>query len=162
VATWQFDLHLLPLASIARAYGVPPLIIPRSEFDGQLWWRDVDNPSTLRADISRFLPSLQSWNKTIDRWGLEDGDRIDVAWENESIASFFVRIDVRSVSQTFLVQVIELARANSWLLRIADGRLLRPSIAKLLSAIHSSPAFRFVTDPALFLRDLDSALKADQ
>jgi hypothetical protein len=162
VATWQFDMHLLPIASVSRAYGTTPLIIPRSEFDSQVWWEGVDSPSALRAHISRFLPPLQSWNKATDRWGIEDGDRIDISWENDSIASIFVRIDLRSMSQTFLAEVIGLARASDCLLRIADGRLLRPSMAKLLSAIHTSPAFRFVTDPVSFLRDLDCALKANK
>jgi len=118
-------------------------------------------PVHFRADFARLLPPLKSWSQNLEQWGHEDGNRIDVTWDNETISDVFIRVDVRNLSQVFLVGLLDLARKNAWLLRAQDGRVLRPSLTKLLSAIYKSDTFRFVDDPRAFLEALEKARRSD-
>jgi hypothetical protein len=82
-------------------------------------------------------------------------------WDDSAIADIFIRVDVRSLSQVFLVNLLELARKNDWLLRTQDERVFRPSLSRLLAAIHKSDAFRFVEDPRAFLDALERARQGE-
>lgn len=157
MATWQFDFHLLPSAAVSDFYRGTPLTIPHADFDNHAWWKGVATPPNLRADLGKLLPSLRSWSPSLEQWGLEEGNRIDVMWDSGAIVNFFVRIDVRDVSHVFLVKLLELIRKNDWLMRTQDERMLRPSLTRLLSAIHKSDSFRFVEDPRAFVEALEKA-----
>lgn len=161
MATWQFDMHALPSASAARIYGCTPLRIPRADMDDQAWWHGVASPLHLRADLARLLPSLKSWTSGIEQWGYEDGNRIDVVWDGEAITDFFIRLDVRDLSRVFLVNLMEFLRRENWLLRTQDEQVFRPSLTRLLSAIHKSDVFRFVQDPLAFLKALEDARQTE-
>lgn len=161
MATWQFDIHALPSAAVASFYRSTPLTIPRADFDSQEWWKGAATPANLRADLLKLLPQLKSWSSDIEQWGHEDGNRIDVRRENGTIADIFIRVDVRNLSHVFLVNLLELARRNDWLLRTQDERVLRPSLTRLMSAIHKSDAFRFVEDPRAFLDALEKARQSE-
>lgn len=161
MATWQFDLHALPSGAVARIYPSTPLMIPRADMDSQVWWKGVATPVNLRTDLAKLLPPLKSWNSNLEQWGHEDGNRVDVMWDSGAIADVFVRVDVRNLSHVFLVKLLELARKNDWLLRTQDERVFRPSLTRLLSAIHKSDAFRFVEDPRAFLDALEKARQSE-
>lgn len=132
-------------------------MISRADLDSQEWWKDVAAPTNLRTDLATLLPPLKSWNSNLEQWGHEDGNRIDVMWDNGAITDIFIRVDVRNLSHVFLVNLLELVRKNDWLLRSQDERVFRPSLTKLLTAIHKSHAFRFVEDPRAFLEELEKA-----
>lgn len=155
MATWQFDLHLLPAVVISDLYRGIPLAIPRADFDSRKWWPGTAAPTNLGAELNKLLPPLTSWNSSLEQWGDEDGNRIDVLWDNRSIVDIFIRID--SISHVFLVGLLEVTRTHDWLLRTQDGRVLRPFMSKLLSAIPRSDAFRFVEDPRAFFEALEKA-----
>lgn len=161
MATWQFDIHALPSAAVARVYGSTPLTISRADFDVQEWWKDVPAPKSFRADLAKLLPPLKSWNSNLEQWGHDDGNRIDVMWSDGAIADIFIRVDVRNLSHVFLVNLLDLVRKNHWLLRTQDERVFPPSLSKLLSSIGKSDAFRFVEDPRAFLDALESARQSE-
>ena len=153
MATWQFDLHLIPRDVVERHLGAVAPSMTRLEFDEIPGW-----PATteLIHDVSSVLPPTQSWSGSFDMYGKEDGDRIDVCGEHSEM-EIFVRIDVRSISMTFLTRLIDIAERHNLILRLEDGVLLNPVRDGLLSAIHKSPAFAFVQDPVAFFRSLSAA-----
>lgn len=162
MASWQFDLHLLPRIGAERRYGTLPAAIPLESIGDEEFWRGVSLTSALRTQISQMLPPLKSWTADIECWGYEDGNRIDIVLEKEAIVDFFVRVDVRESSQVFLVSLLQIARQNDWLVRTGDGRVFRPSLSRLLTAIQASQAFRFVQDPLRFLEALGRARTCDE
>jgi hypothetical protein len=107
--------------------------------------------------LSSLLPKGRSWHSESDTWGTEDGDRFDVVRDGRRIAEVRGRLDVRNLSLSYLNRVIDIARENGLLIVTESRHVLRPSVKELLAAIHRSPSFSFVGDPAAFLDRLSGA-----
>jgi hypothetical protein len=161
MATWQFDFHVVPEGGVANFFGTTPLVIDAEAFVDHNWWAEYRSLAELETDISSVAPRLTSWSSEIERWGTEDGDRIDVVRSGAEVCDVLVRVDARRISQTFLADIVKLARKHHLLLRLSDGRIVKPSIGKLLSEIRLSSAFRFCEDPRVFLESLDAATRRD-
>jgi hypothetical protein len=43
MAVWQFDFHLLPVASVDRNVRATPLRIPDEEFEAHSWWSEGES-----------------------------------------------------------------------------------------------------------------------
>lgn len=159
MATWQFDLHCLPSDALRRYYEEFPSAITREEFEQRDWWEAVTVPHDLKDQLSTLLPSTESWSEYIQKWGEEDGNRIDLVYQNEHVADLFVRVDVRNISYVFLSGLIKLVQRNGWLMVTERGDLIQPSVANLLSSIRRSDAFRYVENPKDFLAKLTNSQK---
>jgi hypothetical protein len=154
MATWQFDLHCLPSESVRHFYGKIPTAIPRVDFDEKKWWENVVVPIDLREKLSKLLPPMASWSEQVLKWGTDDGNRIDLVIHDDSVANFFIRIDVRNISSHFLEELVSLLQRNDWLLISDHGTIIQPSMAELLAAIRESSAFRYVENPKIFLEEM--------
>jgi hypothetical protein len=161
MAAWQFDMHLLPAEAARRRYGATPLMIPRSDHDEGDWWKDQERLDNLPSEISKLLPTLSSWSNDLQRWGTEDGDRVDLLCHGRVVVDILVRVDVRDLSHTFVAGVMDMARRHGWCVRLASGRVIAPSTTKVLAAIRDSDAFRFVRDPAGFLALLSDRVRRE-
>jgi hypothetical protein len=162
MASWQFDFRLLPRIGVESYYRTIPVAITDRGVDETALWNNVPLTSNLRTQISQLLPRLDTWHADVERWGYEDGNRIDIVLEKESIVDVLVRVDAREISQVFLANLLQVARQNDWLVRTEDGRVFRPSLSRVLSAIHSSQAFGFVRDPVIFLEVLSRARDCEE
>lgn len=160
MAAWQFDFHLLPFEAVAKRYGGMPVAISRADFEETHWWMGCVEPD-LQASFAKLLPALESWSDSVQRWGDEQGNRIDVVTEGDTLEDVFVRVDVRNISQVFLIGLLEIARRADCVLLLHDGRVIRPSFTKVLTAIRKSDAFRFVENTDAFLRALERARETD-
>ncbi len=162
MAIWQFDIRMLPSEAVLRRHGVTAVIIPKNEIDDEeALWENLPISANFEDEISEILPRMQSWHRELRQWGCDDGDRIDLWTDGKAISGIKVRIDVRQISRIFIVKVLELARRHHWLIRTEDGQVFQPSFAKLLSAIHTSDAFRFVENPQRFLEELSNEQEND-
>lgn len=161
MATWQFDVHLLPVQEVLRRYQAIPVVISRQDFDLGDWWTRSPVPSEFEAEISKLLPHLRSWTEKLRQWGFDDGDRIGTWWDSGSISDVHLRFDVRNLSLLFITNVMGIARRYDCLVRTQEGHVFQPSTRRLLSAIRASDAFNFVQDPHAFLDDLATALKRE-
>ena len=157
MAIWQFAFHLLPRESVEQHFGILPLMIKRREFDQVKWWQEPYSTLNLTGEFSKFLSKAPSWSEDIEIWGKENEDRIDVVRENGQLADLYVRVDVRKISFSFLMQVLGLAQKYNWLLLTQSNYVLFPSFGKLLSAIHRSDSFKFVENPQAFLTELEKS-----
>jgi len=162
MAAWQFDLHLLPTSTIVRRYGVVPIFISSEDFDSTNWWSSNVTVDCLATEFSAILPPLRSWSSNLRMWGEDDGNRVDVGFRDDSITEIFVRVDVRVLSTVFLTGIVKIARQHYLKVRPSNGRLLSPTLRQLMEEIHSSPAFRFVKDPAAYLTALEHATHSEE
>lgn len=153
MAAWQFDFHLLPRAAVQGQYGTLPLVISRDAFNSTDWWCATSAEDQL-GELSSLLPGAQSWSPQIQRWGTEDGDRIDISRKEGRLHGVFVRVDVRVISYNFLAAILAAARKHDWVIRTQDSRVLRPSFGGMMSEIQKSDCFRFVSDPDGFIREM--------
>lgn len=159
MATWQFDFHFVPSDSVTRYFGATPTRITDEEFDERSWWTGHKAGRDLEAEMDSILPRIESWNVQLQQWGSDDGNRIDLLRDATDISDVFVRVDTRHISHTFLSDIVEIARRYRLLLRLVGGRIIRPSVSKLLSEIKASRAFQFSEDPKGFLESLDGATR---
>jgi hypothetical protein len=152
MALWQFDLHLLPRSSLLRRYNSIPIRVPRADFDDFDWWRDARFAANreLGSDFI-ILPETKSWSPFIRTWGDEDGDRVDLCFKENLLEAFFVRIDVRNISVSFLSSICKIAVEWDCLLLLENDLLVSPSVSNLMTAIRPSRSFRFVLDPEGFI-----------
>jgi hypothetical protein len=157
MSAWQFDLHCLSESAVLRALGHVPARMSREVFEEGRWWPSDEDAEAVRAAISRLLPRGQSWTPSIEVWGEQEGDRIDLSIDEHGMRGLFVRIDVRKNSFAFLSQLVQLGRKNKWVFLASDGAVLRPSLRMVLSAIRRSSSYRWVDDPRAFLDALSLA-----
>ena len=154
MATWQFDLHLLPKERLMELVGTHPVSISRELLDETRWWDGKVDPELLDADLASFLRKSKSWHPEIAVWGEEDGNRIDVIYENNNVVEIFVRIDLRQLDRGFVIALVRLAKKYDCVFVTSTMRVLEPTLNNLIKAMEESDAHRFVDDPKGFLESL--------
>lgn len=161
MANWQYDFHLLPGASAIQHFGAMPAVISDAAFDNVSWWKGFPDAVPGASQLGNLLPDLQSWNDCVKRWGVEDGNRIDALYGLNGLEDIFVRVDVRDISVRFISEILSLARSLNLIVRLPDGRIIRPSPQKLLEAIRISDSAKFVADPKSFFQTIEDQTDAD-
>lgn len=153
MATWQFDLHLVPRPYAIREFDRAATQIRQDQFHDVDWWAKSNvDADELRRLFSFLLPNTSSWSAQIEKWGTEDGDRIDLVLSEGGIADVFIRVDVRQLSKSFISGIAELAKSFDCVLLSADLEFLEPDEETINSSIENSRAAQFVADPERFLR----------
>jgi hypothetical protein len=153
MAIWQFDMHMIPLQSVEDHFGLVPILVSREDFDRYDWW--TPGPAEgIATELSRLLPTTPSWSESVRIWGEMDGNRVDMVSEGSDLLDVFVRVDARVISYQFLSQLCDLAQKYDCLLLTEGGYVIRPSLSKMLASIARSNAFKFVSDPDGFIREL--------
>jgi len=156
MATWQFDLYLLPRSALQARFGAVPSTVDEETFGEGDWWLDQPSPIDLPSEVARLLPENQSWVKGLRTWGTEDGDRVDIYYENGKVVDVFLRLDLRQPSKQFIDGLIILAKRIDAMLMTDEGQLLEPTREQLAGSLEGSDAARFVADPIEFLNELSS------
>lgn len=156
MATWQFDLYLLPRAALHARCGAVPSTVDEETFGEGDWWLDQSLPIDLPSEVTRLLPESQPWMQDMRTWGTEDGDRVDIYYKDGKIVEALVRLDLRQPSRQFIDGLIALAKRLDAILMTYEGRVLEPTTEQLIESLKSSSAARFVADPIEFLAKLDS------
>ena len=161
MATWQFDIFLIPRASVTMDTGHLRLTGLELDREFLINLATVDIPRESLLELIEGMPDIKSWDKESKIWGDMEGDRVDVLMASDKIKEIFVRIDVRIISLIFLSKIIKIARTNSLVLLTSADQILEPSVKLLMNAIKRSGAFRFVLDPQDFLRKLNQSSSGD-
>jgi|SRR5689334_1869968 len=155
MASWQFDLYLIPKERLVALVGTYPIAISRELFENTAWWEGGAAPNVLEADLASFLPGTKSWSSDIAVWGEENGNRIDVLYEGDEIIEIFVRIDLRQRDRRFVVDLIRFAKNHETVLLTTNMRVLEPTLNNLIKAMEESDAHLFVNDLKGFWESLD-------
>jgi hypothetical protein len=144
MATWQYDIQLVPRSAVSAPEAI-----------GAEGWNQEHSAASVRvvADLAKLLPEMRSWHESMRTWGTEDGDRIDIWFENERVSDVLVRIDVRRVSMDFLHQILDVVERNDLVIQTEGGAVV-PDVGGLLEGIKASDAFRFVQNPGAFMEEL--------
>jgi hypothetical protein len=154
VATWQFDLHLIPRERVAENAGPEPSFLGRDVFDSVQWWEFHQPPEDFQVGLTELLTPLPSWSPSVALWGTDEGDRIDVSSRDGRVISVFVRLDARRLQPRILRGVVRIATEWQCVLYTESNRVVEPQIDALVREVVGSPAFRFAEDPERFLQQL--------
>jgi hypothetical protein len=163
MAVWQYSMHLVPRAELARF--VPGLsgVLPEPLFDDIAWWATLQPPVDLVARLTAVLPEIKGWNSSCRLWGAEDSHTVSVSYSGGDpgggvVDEIWARLDLRQPRLDVVGVLVGIAQACDgwWIGGEADGRVLVGSTDEdVLLAIRRSAAARFVADPHAFLRNLD-------
>ena len=95
MAIWQFNLVIAPRKAAERFASSSALVSPAVL--QQAWWLDVESASSFVQRLAEVAPEIRAWSQSIRWWGTaEDGNRIDVSYEGEQVATISFRCDMRS------------------------------------------------------------------
>ncbi len=149
MAAWQVDLFVLPRRAIATA-SQP---ITQAALEQTDWWDGVPFPADyavrLAAVASATPASLGSAGH--ERWGSEEGNRVDVWSARAKVMRVTVSVDVRRLDSKFGAALITFVRSAGAVLVRRDGLIVEPMIGAYAGALRGSSAWRYASDPAAFL-----------
>jgi hypothetical protein len=156
MATWQFDLHLIPRSELQKVFGYVPTKLDRETFNAVNWWQTFHLPSQYREMLSGFAQAGTSWCEEIELWGDMEGDRVEVCRDEGEIDTVYIRINAANLNSDFINGVSDFAQACDCLIFTEDKELIEPVPKLLGKAVLQSNAARFVADPHEFLRNLET------
>jgi len=146
MAVWQVDFAIVPRHAFARNPRVPI----RDLLDTD-WWSAEHLPSGFSQQIAAIAPIGSSSTSERQTWGEEDGNRIDVWFENGRATRMTARVDVRRLDAKFGAMLLQFTRVADAVLVRADGLVVEPLVGAFGAALRSSPAWQYVSDPAAYL-----------
>ncbi|HEX2204035.1 MAG TPA: hypothetical protein VHG91_12080 [Longimicrobium sp.] len=159
MAAWEFDGWLLPAAEIARCGYAPSGTLPDEAFETIDWWSTAQPPADYARRFGEILPPAASWSPNVERWGPEDGTRIDVVRADGRVGEIYFRLDARAPDPDFVHGLTAFAAEAGTVVRTEDGTLLEPDPEALLAALARSPAAAFAADPRAFLARLERRME---
>lgn len=150
MATWQYDLQLIPRSVLVGVFGSVPNQLDSDTFNDTDWWSEHACPD-YEAALGSLLKESESWSAGMRNWGDDDGNFISVFLEDSQIAEIGVRFDVRALDPDFVEGVCNFSKQCDCLFFTEDLKLIEPDPSLLLDEIGHSDAFAFVSDPVGFL-----------
>jgi hypothetical protein len=160
MATWQYDLFLVPRQAVSTRYAGVPDRISREDFDSVSWWQGIPFSPAWESSFA-FLPRREVWSNSILGWGTEDGNRVDILLEDDDIAEVHVRLDAREPDLVVVRHLARVAEQQDLLVLTQDLRLRQPRFDQLLLDFIRSPAARFASDPVGFLASVRPFLRLE-
>lgn len=145
MAVWQVDFAIVPRRALAATPRVPLRQILDSD-----WWSTQSLPPGYAQQIGAIAPAGSSWTAELQTWGEEDGNRVDVWFENGRAARISARVDVRRLDAKFGATLLQFARVADAVLVRQDGLVVEPLVGAFGAALRSSDAWRYASDPAAY------------
>ncbi|HEX9483573.1 MAG TPA: hypothetical protein VF929_03295 [Gemmatimonadaceae bacterium] len=146
MASWQVEFHVVPRRALDGGQSLTPAIL-----ENTAWWTSATFPPDYRRRLSSVAELARSSTTDLERWGIEDGDRVDVWSVDGQVSRVTVSVDVRRLNSTFGAALLAFVRAAGAVLVRNDGVLVEPTINAYAGALRGSRAWRYSNDPMAFL-----------
>jgi len=156
MATWQYDMHLIPKRALVERFGVLPSHLPRKEWESSEWWLLHPPPDEFESLIAKRLAPAEPWATDVSIWGPVDETCVHAVFEVQGLVELMVRVDLRTADSSLLTWVCSIAKRLKSVFRTAEGELLLPTKAVLADRMLRSPAARFLRDPHALLSGMGS------
>src|SRR6476620_11300000 len=143
MAVWQVDFAIVP----RRAFAKSPRVAVQKLLDTD-WWSAERFPSGFSHQLAAIAPAGSSSSPERQTWGEEDGNRIDVWFDNGRATRMTARVDVRRLDAKFGAMLLQFARVADAVLIRRDGLVVEPLVGAFGGALRTSKAWRFASDPA--------------
>jgi hypothetical protein len=154
MATWQYDLYMIPRSGTERVATQASVSSDESGFDVAECWRGTPLPGDIHSRLTHTLGPVDASEEGLQRWGAMDGNRVDICFESGEPSEVLIRIDLRTSCLEFVDAIRRIASDADCVLVKPDGTILEPTKSAMAAAITGSAAAHFVRDPRGFLRDL--------
>ena len=146
MAEWQVHFSVVPRRALAAARAAKRL--PASD---EAWWAADVLPADYQAKLAGVASPAASPSATVQSWGPEEGNRVDVWSVDGRATAVTARVDVRRLDSKFGAMLLQFARVADAVFVRADGLVVEPLVGAFGAALRSSPAWRYVVDPAEYL-----------
>jgi hypothetical protein len=146
MAVWQVEFVIVPRQALANK----PRVALSQLLDTD-WWSAEGLPSSYERQLTAIAPAGTSRTADLHTWGEEDGNRIDLWWDNGKPARMTARVDVRRLNATFGAKLLQFARVADAVLVRRDGLVIEPSVGAFGAALRTSEAWKYASDPAAHL-----------
>ncbi len=152
MAAWQVDFYIIPRRALS-SHGV----LDSSALNAGAWWATHALPTDYQKRLNAVAPLAPSSNAEFETWGSRDANRIAVRSKDGRPSTIMARVDVRRLDSKFGAALLQFVRAADAVLVRSDGLVVQPQISAYAAALRSSPAWKFASDAAAFLRDYSDA-----
>jgi hypothetical protein len=147
LADWQVEFLVAPQARIAGASR--PLAA--ATLDTTDWWDDRAIAAAQLERLGSIAAVAPAPGPDHQRWGSEQGNRVDVWSRDGRVQRIAVQVDVRKLDARFGAALLGFVRAVGAVLVRADGAVVPPTIDAFSAALRGSRAWRFANDTATWL-----------
>jgi hypothetical protein len=151
MATWQFDLEVVPAARVLSQPRTSEGYVDEHARESIDWWEGASLPPDYARRLGAMLPWSVPWAAGWHVFGEEDSNRVDVIEEGGRIAEVRARIDARSMDLDVIDGIVQLVEEWDCVFLTSRGRVVEPSLDAVWIELELSPASSFVQDPAAFL-----------
>ena len=145
MAVWQVDFAIVP----RRAFAKHPRVAVRELLDTN-WWSAERFPSGFSQQLAAIAPAGSTGTAERQTWGEQDGNRIDVWFENGRATRMNASVDVRRLDAKFGAMLLQFTRVADAVLVRADGLVVEPIVGAFGAALRSSSAWQYTTGPSAF------------
>ena len=152
MAVWQVDFAIVP----RRALATKPRVSISDLLDAD-WWTSEHLPPGYAQQLGAIVPAGSSGTTERQTWGQEDGNRVEVWCENGKAARMIARVDVRRLDAKFGAMLLQFARSADAVLVRRDGLVVEPVIGAFGTALRTSTAWQYASDPAAYFASYSEA-----
>jgi hypothetical protein len=146
LADWQVEFFVVPQARVGAARSLPGASLASTD-----WWDDRSIDAAHLERLGAIAPAAPSSGPDHQRWGGEQGNRVDTWSRDGRVQRIGVRVDVRKLDARFGAALLGFVRAVGAVLVRADGAVVPPTIDAFSAALRGSKAWRFANDTATWL-----------
>jgi len=146
MAVWQVDFAIVPRRALAKN----PRALLADVLDTD-WWSAERLPPGFSQQFTAIAPAGSSSSAERQTWGDADGNRVDVWFERGQATRMTAHVDVRRLDAKFGAMLLQFARVADAVFVRSDGLVVEPLVGAFGAALRSSPAWKYVVDPAEYL-----------
>ena len=143
MAVWQVEFAIVPRRALAAR---PSVALP--DLMNTDWWSSERLPSGYSQQLAAIASPGSSPAPERQSWGDEDGNRVEVWFENGRATRMTARVDVRRLDARFGAMLLQFARVADAVLMRADGLVVDPLVGAFGAALRTSKAWKYANDPA--------------
>ena len=145
MAVWQVEFAIVP----RRVLGARPRTALPAVMDTD-WWSSERLPPGYAQQLAAVALPGTSGAAELQTWGAEDGNRVDVRFENGRPVRMSAQVDVRRLDARFGAMLLQFARVANAVLVRSDGLVVEPDVGAFGAALRSSEGWRYASDPAAY------------
>ncbi len=159
MASWQFDIDLLPRSKVLELYSAMPESIELEVYENTEWCDGFRLPEDFKEVLDNCLPRNKAWLRDTLEWGTAEGHRVSIGFSRDEVEWITIRIDVGNLNMTLINCLVDFARHSDCLMLLTENlKIIEAIKSNLLKEIETSNAAKFVSNPKAYFDDLKTAL----
>lgn len=155
MASWQYDLYLLPRKNLSKSALMATLNIRQELLDSLISWQNTEMPNDYQLFLDSCLQRYKSWDNTSLSWGSEEGNFINISFCGDKIEEVIVRLDMRNFDSGLLEKIIFFSKWCDCVMLLMEWmEIIEPEYQLIIDRIRQSKAALFVYNPQQYFEQV--------